>query len=634
MPGERLPSTFLFGACALSGEVLEPVLDAAQRARLRARFPALPQGIAEFESPLLWIAAGKEKLAKAADSCAAYEGFMALEADGRGSLERFLEGQRGGDAERLVRGHYALAVALRGGRSLTLLRDPSGGESLYYARWGRLLVFSASARLLRELPGLGRGLDESAAAEFLLQGSLGFNDRTLYPGIRSLLPGWRLRAEDGTLRLERHWRVDGSGPGRSLWGSPKAMLDELRDATAQALGADQEVGVALSGGLDSATIALLATELLGPRRVQAFTYEFDDQAHPSEAARAQAVCRALGIRHHIVRLSFKEVLDTIPIQLWMLEEIAPLARVRLWLMARRTASLGLSKTLTGHGIEQLLGLIPFDRTLEALARAAPKVPWPALTLRGWGRSWGDDLGARMLRALLKRLPEGLAAPNPMIYRLAARWLDGHAGGRDMSRIYPAALRPLLSLAETGAGRVTGADGLENLSSASRLRHLNYEQVFQRSTMGKARLTREAGSTHISPAAFLHPHGVLPLWFAPDGVAPGRALQRAALQGRIPDSVVQFKKIMLQAVYSEDWFQRIQGALEPVHREFTRTEFWKRCDGSGVEALLRRRGATFRHSDECVPMGQTNPQALALWHKLFVELDPADGPPTWEKMTGM
>ena len=76
----------------------------------------------------------------------------------------------------------------------------------------------------------------------------------------------------------------------------------LLEATGRSLGADRRVAVALSGGIDSATIAALAAELLGPKNVTALTFEFDEPTHASETGFAVLTARRLGLRHEVVTI--------------------------------------------------------------------------------------------------------------------------------------------------------------------------------------------------------------------------------------------------------------------------------------------------------------------------------------------
>ena len=170
--------------------------------------------------------------------------------------------ERHGDraVEHLV-GMFAIGIWDEPKRRLLLARDRIGEKPLYYAQGGGRFAFASEIKALLELPWVDRGLDEEAVPYLLAYQSLPA-PFTIYRGIRQLGPAQRLVWQDGRISIDTYWRVDFSKRPRS-W-SASGALDTygqlMRQAVKGQLIADVPVGVMLSGGIDSTTIARLAKE--------------------------------------------------------------------------------------------------------------------------------------------------------------------------------------------------------------------------------------------------------------------------------------------------------------------------------------------------------------------------------------
>jgi asparagine synthase (glutamine-hydrolysing) len=197
-----------------------------------------------------------------------------------------------GFAERL-RGMFAVAIWDARERRLVLARDRYGIKPLYYRHAGGELAFAS------ELRALPRGeIDLDALEAFLAFNSIPA-PYSIFRDVRKLPAGhvlvWR---EDGSLRLERYARP---GPVEKLQGDDEAELLEelrarLRDSVRAHLLADVPVGVLLSGGVDSATLAALAAQETA-EAVHTFTIGFAERSF-DERADARRVAERYATNHH------------------------------------------------------------------------------------------------------------------------------------------------------------------------------------------------------------------------------------------------------------------------------------------------------------------------------------------------
>ena len=195
----------LCGAWALSGGPIGESLSESDKNAMLARLPGGPGGVSQFSSGPVWMTASAGSLAHDGRFGLAVEGQLVFEEDGPRSLVELFELQKSRPScEVCLNGHYALVFAdtLRG--VLTLLRDPFEGEPLFYVRCKGLLLFAAAPGPLLAHSGVSRALDPDTATEFLLNGFILFNSRTMFSGIGQVQRV--LTASRGAISQRRHWK--------------------------------------------------------------------------------------------------------------------------------------------------------------------------------------------------------------------------------------------------------------------------------------------------------------------------------------------------------------------------------------------------------------------------------------------
>ena len=215
--------------------------------------------------------------------------------------------QRGLRSLPLFNGMFAFAIGDRSDGSLVLARDPLGIKPLYW--WSGPsgeLVFSSELRSLLAHPAVPRKLDRRSL-EMLLVDRYVADPWTMLEGVKQLPPGHWLRWKNGRIEI---------GAYHELELRPEPMdeadaLHELRerlDATIRSqLVADVPVGVFLSGGIDSSTVAAFAARAVREKgeRLKSFSIGFDDPEF-DESSLAREVASHLGTEHRELRLQAGE----------------------------------------------------------------------------------------------------------------------------------------------------------------------------------------------------------------------------------------------------------------------------------------------------------------------------------------
>ena len=204
-----------------------------------------------------------------------------------------------------LNGMFAFAIWDARNRRLFAARDRLGIKPFFYTVRDGTLAFASEIKALREVRAFAE--DPAGLRDYLTYGYVP-SPYTAYADLLQLPPATTLTFEDGRLTTERWWvpsaAVRPGDPRRT-----KEALDDLLGTVVRdhAL-ADVPVGVFLSGGLDSATVAYY---LESPRT---FTLGFDEREH-SEADAARAVATHLRTRHAELtasRTGVEEALAIVP----------------------------------------------------------------------------------------------------------------------------------------------------------------------------------------------------------------------------------------------------------------------------------------------------------------------------------
>jgi asparagine synthase (glutamine-hydrolysing) len=248
------------------------------------------------------------------------------------------------------------ALAIRAGETLVLVRDQLGARPLFFARAGDAWVAGSSLRALRRWPRLGARLNLNALRAFLSFAYLP-GDETLIDGVFELLPGRCLRLHlDGTLEETHYWE-----PRERPWNDaepPEAHAARLRVLLEQAVAArlppGREVGIFLSGGIDSSLVTALAARL-HDRPVRTYAINFGADL-PNELAYSGLVAAHCRTKHTVLTFDGRETAERLAETVALLDcPVGDPLTVPNLLLARRAAQDGLDVILNGEGGDPVFG---------------------------------------------------------------------------------------------------------------------------------------------------------------------------------------------------------------------------------------------------------------------------------------
>src|SRR5579872_6431713 len=206
-------------------------------------------------------------------------------------------------------GDFAFAIWDGARQELFCASDPMGVKSLYYHLTSQAYFFASEVKALVSLPEVPRRLNELRVAEYLV--TL-FEDRsgTFYEGILRLPGGHVMVVGREKASVRQYWQLDYTRELRL--GSDQEYVEGFLDVFTEAVRCRTRsafpVGSALSGGLDSSSVACVARNLrpAGARPLDTFSLIFpglpkEDQRAIDERPEMQAVLDTGGFQPHFIQ---------------------------------------------------------------------------------------------------------------------------------------------------------------------------------------------------------------------------------------------------------------------------------------------------------------------------------------------
>lgn len=217
-----------------------------------------------------------------------------------------------------LNGMFALAIWERDSRRLFLARDRLGIKPLYLSHTPQRLRFASSLPALLRGGDLDTSLNPAALNQYLSFHSVVPAPQTLINGVTKLPPGHWMRVEaNGERQLQRWWTLN-YGPAEGEQDLPlshwqEAVLDALRNSVKRRNLAAVDVGVLLSGGVDSSLLVALLDEA-GARNLKTFTIGFADVGGEAgnEFPYSDLIARQYGTDHHQLMIPEQDILRHLP----------------------------------------------------------------------------------------------------------------------------------------------------------------------------------------------------------------------------------------------------------------------------------------------------------------------------------
>ncbi len=278
----------------------------------------------------------------------------------------------GEDLAGRLNGMFAIALWDSARKKLMLFRDRLGIKPLYYAEYGGELLFGSEMKCLLAAADLPRDADRTGLDFYLRTQYFPF-DHTVFRAVRKLMPGHRMTIDAGGRRIEKYWELSFGGCDDSEPRAVERFRELFFKSVERRMIADVPLGAFLSGGIDSAAVLAVMSELKGGG-VKTFTIGFGPEAKGySELSPARVTADHCGADFHGWVVGAGDISSRMDRVLDHFDE--PVGGGLHTFLVSELASQHVKVALSGIGSDELLG--GYERQKKArLIAACRRTPGP------------------------------------------------------------------------------------------------------------------------------------------------------------------------------------------------------------------------------------------------------------------
>lgn len=199
-----------------------------------------------------------------------------------------------------LRGMFAFALYDISQDKLILARDHFGIKPLLYLRLKNRIYFASEIKALKKVPLLDRKINPTYVANFFAFG-YSTGEHSIYENVKKLPPASYMEFSNGKIKIKEYW----SFPLTKESQIDEKFIEEtryiIRSAVKEQLVSDVPLGIFLSSGLDSSSLAYFALQEK-EKKIKSFTASFDQKDY-DESALSAATSSFFGFENIPVKIS-------------------------------------------------------------------------------------------------------------------------------------------------------------------------------------------------------------------------------------------------------------------------------------------------------------------------------------------
>jgi asparagine synthase (glutamine-hydrolysing) len=258
-----------------------------------------------------------------------------------------------------LRGDFSFVIWDARSKQLFCARDHFGIKPFYYSQKGDLFVFSNTLNCVRLHPEVATELNEVAIGDFLMFGVNYDNATTSFRDIQRLPPAHSLSISPEGVKIRRYWKLPTDG--RIRYPKPEEYVENFRALLEAAVGDRlriNRVGLLLSGGLDSSSVAAVAKEISAkgaqPTDIRCYTHVFKSLIPDREGEYAREVGEFLRLPIKFMAADETKILEGWDDPEFSLPEPVEDGLFADFLDSSRNISADCRVVLSGEGVDNLL----------------------------------------------------------------------------------------------------------------------------------------------------------------------------------------------------------------------------------------------------------------------------------------
>ena len=270
----------------------------------------------------------------------------------------------GAECFNLFNGMWALAIFDLNKMEMVLSRDRFGIKPLYYYYDSNTFLFSSEIKQLLVYPAINRNIDKGLLNDYLGFGKIeNPGGSTLFEHIKALQPSYsmKIKITGDRLRYESkrfyNIKIDSTLTSSNEGTLSEQFMELFKDSIKLRLRSDVEIGSCISGGMDSTSIASLASEQLHAEnnRFRGVNFFYKGKTY-DEREYVRLFAHEQNTEISYVTFSIEEMKNQIEKIIW--HQDMPFVSTSIfaqWSVFRKAKEIGLKVMLDGQGADELFG---------------------------------------------------------------------------------------------------------------------------------------------------------------------------------------------------------------------------------------------------------------------------------------
>jgi asparagine synthase (glutamine-hydrolysing) len=218
-----------------------------------------------------------------------------------------------------LNGIFTIALWDKEEKVLRLISDRYGFCKLFYWVSSERILFASEYKAIIWHEGFSKEIDEMALTNFMTLG-YSLEDKTFLKNIR-LLPQATVATFErgGRLTMEKYWDYTFHSEEDPVWGE-EAYIDQFAEilmrATERQIDSSEAIGLALSGGYDSRTLAGILQKSHFKSRIKTFSY---GHSFACDVKYGKEIARTLGFKHSYLPIESTYLREYAEKFVWLME---------------------------------------------------------------------------------------------------------------------------------------------------------------------------------------------------------------------------------------------------------------------------------------------------------------------------
>lgn len=270
----------------------------------------------------------------------------------------------------MLNGMFSFAIYDNSKNELFLARDRFGIKPLYYFKNNNVFVFSSELKGLIKSELCPKELNLDVLSEYLeYQTTIG--SQTLLKDVFVFPPSSFIFINEfsfaSELVFKKYWddiNYIGSNRNLSRHDAESFLFDRLDKAISYNNISDVDLGVFLSGGIDSSILTAMFSKK--KENLKTFNVSFDNIQY-SELDHARLIAKTFGTKHHEYVVNSRDLINDLE-EIFRKFDVPSGDGMNTYLVSKEFAKSGLKVAISGLGADELFGGYPSFERLKTLDR--------------------------------------------------------------------------------------------------------------------------------------------------------------------------------------------------------------------------------------------------------------------------